>query len=97
MKITMTFTLLLLVSFLSTGQNYSNDNVEKVQSEETNSNISSEELSSTDKEWDKIQIQIQKNKRKYSKSKNLVYAKIMMDTIHVDVTIFKEKSSLSEW
>ncbi|WP_281989442.1 hypothetical protein [Aquimarina aggregata] len=97
MKITMTFTLLLLVSFLSTGQNYSNDNVEKVQSEETNSNISSEELSSTDKEWDKIQIQIQKNKRKYSKSKNLVYAKIIMDTIHVDVTIFKEKSSLSEW
>ncbi|AXT61018.1 hypothetical protein D1816_11895 [Aquimarina sp. AD10] len=97
MKITMTFTLLLLVSFLSTGQNYSNDNVEKVKSEETNSNISSEELSSNDKEWDKIQIQIQKNKRKYSKSKNLVYAKIMMDTIHVDVTIFKEKSSLSEW
>ncbi len=102
MKTTMTITL-ILISFLSIGQSYPNDDNaisvdnNEIQQKEKPTAKDQKNIALKEKKWKKTKKQILRNKKRFSSHKNTVHSSKIIDTIYIDIPASINNSRLSEW
>ncbi len=102
MKTTMTIAL-ILISFLSIGQSYPND--DNTISTENNEILQKEKPTAKDqkdialkeKKWKKTKKRILRNKKRFSSNKNTVHSSKIIDTVYIDIPASIKNSRISEW